>query len=352
MLRRLFASLILAAVLSAAPAAADNEVVKTTHGNLIICGYAIGRYTYEDSDEAATGAPTVSTFSLRSASLIFRGDVFKYAGYFIYVDPVFSPALVDAYGTLKIIPRTEIRAGQFLVPFSRESYTSTSRLLLIDRSMVTLNVAPPLGRDVGAQLRFSFRSDDRPEWTSLAIAVVNGSGPNRLDENVAKDVALRVAGNPLRWDGTKGLTLEGYYYRGKPYSALYGTGDGDRYGGCVAFDHERFTFQGEALYREQTYRPAPGGTVDLSDAGYYLQGSYKQPLPWPWLQIVEPAARWEHYDPARAAPDDAVDAVTGGVNLHFDPGDHCKFMTNYQHFVEEAAPVDNDKISAQFQVRF
>jgi hypothetical protein len=54
------------------------------------------------------------------------------------------------------------------------------------------------------------------------------------------------------------------------------------------------------------------GAVDLSDAGYYLQGSYKHPLPRPWLQIVEPAARWERYDAARNIPDDAADAVTGG----------------------------------------
>jgi len=353
MFRKSFPYLISAILLSAAGAAADYEVVKSTHGSLIISGYAIGRYTYQNGDELAVGAPTVNTFSLRSASLIFRGDVFKYAGYSIYFDAACSPALMDAYGTLKIIPYTEIRAGQFLVPFSRESYTSTSKLLLIDRSMVTANVAPPRGRDVGAQLEFKLRSDDRPDWASLAVAGVNGSGPNRVDENVAKDVAVRVAGNPFPWAATKGLTLEGYYYVGKPYMAPYGTGDGARYGGCVAFDHERFTFQGELLYREQTFQQsAGGGAVDLSDAGYYLQASYKHPLPWPWLQIVEPAARWEHYDPGRNIPDDAAEAVTGGVNLHLEPGHHCKLMANYQHFVEEATPIDNDKISAQFQVRF
>ena len=123
-------------------------------------------------------------------------------------------------------------------------------------------------------------------------------------------------------------------------------GDGARYGGCVAFDHERFTLQGEILYRERTFHePAGGGAVDLSDGGYYLQGSYKHPLPWPWLQIIEPAARWESYDPARTIPDDVAEAVTGGVNLHFDPGHHCKLMANYQHFVEETFPIDNDKIS-------
>jgi hypothetical protein len=353
MARRSTKYLISILLMSAAGAAADFEVVKSTHGNLIISGYAIGRYTYQQGDEAAVGAPTLNTFSLRSASLIFRGDVFKYAGYFIYFDAACSPVLMDAYGTLKIIPYTRIRAGQFLVPFSRESYTSTSKLLLIDRSMVTANVAPPLGRDVGAQLEFKLQSDDRPDWASLAVAGVNGSGPNRVDENVAKDVAVRVAGNPLPWAAIRGLTFEGYYYLGKPYMAPYGTGDGARYGGCVAFDHERFTFQGELLYRGRTFHePAGGGTVELSDGGYYLQGSYKQPLPWPWLQIVEPAARWERYDAARNVPDDAIDAVTGGVNLHFDPGHYCKLMANYQHLVEEGEKIDNDKISAQFQVRF
>jgi hypothetical protein len=337
----------------AGAARADFEVVKSTHGNLILSGYAIGRYTYQYGDESALGAAATNTFSLRSASIIFCGDVFKYGGYFIYFDLACAKPLMDAYGTLKIIPRTEFRAGQFLVPFSRESYTSTSKLLLINRSLASVRIAPPLGRDVGAQAEFEFKSDERPDWASLALAVVNGSGPNRVDENAAKDVAVRVAGNPLPWKATEGLTLEGYYYRGKPYSAVYGTGYGDRYGGCVAFDHERFTFQGEALYRNRTFEPIPAGAaVNLSDAGYYVQASYKHPLPWPWLQIVEAAARWEHYDRDRNISGDATDAVTGGVNLHLEPGHRCKLMANYQHFIEEGEKIDNDKISAQFQVRF
>jgi hypothetical protein len=218
--------------------------------------------------------------------------------------------------------------------------------------MAAAAIAPPTGRDLGAQLEFKLAPEDKPAWGALAAAVVNGSGPNRVDENVAKDVAVRVAGNPFPWAATKGLTIEGYYYLGKPYSATYGTGEGTRYGGCVAFDHERFSLQGEMLSRERTYDPAGQATVEFSDAGYYVQGGYKQPLPWPWLQTVEPAVRWESYDPNGDLPDDATASVTGGVNLHFDPGHHCKFMADYQHFTEETTPIDNDKISAQFQVRF
>jgi hypothetical protein len=47
-----------------------------------------------------------------------------------------------------------------------------------------------------------------------------------------------------------------------------------------------------------------------------------------------------------------VGAITGGVNLHFDPGHHCKFMANYERVTEEGPDVDNDVISGQFQIRF
>jgi hypothetical protein len=343
---------ILTLVLATATARAEFEVVKSTHGNLIVSGYAIGRYTYQERSglPGLSGEP-VSTFTLRSASLIFRGDVFKYAGYFIYLDAASSPALLDAYGTLRVIPHTEFRMGQFLVPFSRESYTSTSKLLLIDRSLVATNVAPPLGRDVGAQLELTVRPEDKPYWGALAAAGVNGSGPNAADDNASQDLALRLQGNPLPWRPLAGLTLEGYLYLGKPFSVVYGTGEGRRYGGAAAFDHDRFTIQGEFLGRETTFYAA-GADVTTSSGGFYLQGSYKQPLPWEWLQVLEPTFRLENFDPDGDAEGDERGSLTGGLNAHFDPGHHCKLMVNYQKLTEEEREFPNDKISAQFQVRF
>ncbi len=346
-------------LLLAGTAQADYEVVKSTHGNLILSGYAIGRYTYQQGEDLPGQSAARSNFSCRSASLIFAGDVFKYAGYFIYFDIACSPALMDAYGTLKIIPHTEIRAGQFLVPFSRESYTSTSKLLLIDRSLVATNIAPPLGRDAGVQVEYKIGAEDGPRWGALAAAVVNGSGPNRADENNAKDVAIRLAGNPLPWEKAEGFAVEAYYYLGKPafYNPAnplerWGTADGRRYGACLALERERVTFQAEALRRKTTYERPYGATYEESKGGYYVQASYKEPLPWPWLQIIEPCGRWESYDADFQTDGDALRAVTGGLNLHFDPGHHAKLMANYQHFIEEGEKIDDDKISAQFQVRF
>ena len=346
-------------ILAAGLARADYEVVTSTHGNLIISGYAIGRYTYQFGDEDAGAPASTSTFSARSADLIFRGEVFEYAGYFMCVDAACDDPLLDTYGTLNVIPHTEVRVGQFLVPFSRESYTSTSKLLFIDRSLASVNVAPPLGRDVGAQLEYKFQPEGSTRRVTLAVAGVNGSGPNRADENTSKDLAVRVAANPFPWESTKGLTIEGYYYLGKPafYNPanpleLWGTADGARYGGCLAFDGERFSLQTEWLRRRTTYERPYGAAYENAEAGYYVQGSYKHALPLAWLKTVEPCGRWESYDDDAGGPGDATNAVTGGVNLHFDPNHHCKFMANYQHFLEEETPLDNDKVSAQFQVRF
>jgi len=108
----------------------------------------------------------------------------------------------------------------------------------------------------------------------------------------------------------------------------------------------------EWLGRTTTYDRPYGATYESAEAGYYVQAGHEILVPLAWLKIVEPCVRWESYDPDPEREGDKTDAVTGGVNLHFAPEHQCKFMANYQHFMEEETPLDNDKISAQFQVRF
>lgn len=346
-----------ACVLAAAAAWAEVEVVHSDYGTLNVAGYAIGRYTWQDGEEVAGVSTALSTFSLRSASVIMSGDIFKYAGYMVYFDAALSPALVDAYGTFKAIPYTELRMGQFLVPFGRESYTSTSKILFCDRSMATLMVAPPMGRDIGMQAEVTLKPEGRNYWCALALAGVNGSGPNAADENTPKALAFRVMGNPLAMDALKPLVFELDYYYGKPDVDVGGgvieIATEPRIGFGVAFDHDLFSLQGEYLTRSLTLAETdehPEFTLD--QGGYYLQGGYKFGMGLEWLQTIEPCARWEAYDPNKDEEDDAATAVTGGVNFHFDGGHHCKLMLNYQAFNEEGDAVDNDKASAQFQVRF
>jgi hypothetical protein len=344
-----------ACALAAAAAYAEVEVVHSDYGTLNVAGYALGRYTWQDGELPDGHSTATSTFTLRSASVIMSGNVFEYAGYMVYFDAALSPALMDAYGTFKAIPQTELRMGQFLVPFGRESCTSTSKILFCDRSMATAAIAPPMGRDVGAQAEVTLKPEGRNYWGAFALAGVNGTGPNQPDENAPKDLAFRVMGNPLSMDVLKSLTLEAYYYYGKPDVAAMpaGIGTEPRFGVAAAFDHDLFSLQGEYLTRSLTLAGNDEREeITLKRGGYYLQGSYKWALGAAWLQTIEPCARWEAYDPDKDADDDASTAVTGGVNFHFDGGHHCKLLLNYESIGEQGDAVDNDKASAQFQVRF
>ena len=294
----------------------------------------------------------MSTFTLRSASIILAGDIFDYAGFMIYVDPALNnqelPAVVDAYGTFTAIPDVTLKMGQFLVPYSREANTSSSKLLFVERSSVTRFIPSYMGRDIGIMADYRHDFGDGPQWIGAALAGVNGTGPWDTDNNTAKDVALRVGGNPFPWEYTRSLFAEGYYYIGKPEITGLSGVDETRLGVAAGIDRDDFNAQIEYLGRSIS----PDEGADLEEGGYYLQGGYKFNLPWDWWQQVEPALRYEAYDPNKDLDGDAYTAITLGCNLHFDTAHHCKLMLNYGKVDEEEGSVDNDCVSAQFQVRF
>jgi len=126
--------------------------------------------------------------------------------------------------------------------------------------------------------------------------------------------------------------------------------------GCLPpWDDERFSFQSEYLWRKGRYDADEGlcrAGLSWSRGGAYVQAGYKQKLPWPWVQQLEPCGRWETCDAAAFAPGDRTTAVAGGVNLHFDAGHHGKLTPNYEAFREEEDETPDDRASAQFQVRF
>jgi hypothetical protein len=128
-------------------ASADIEVVHSDYGTVNVAGYCISRY-----DNPRSGAEPGS-FSIRAVAPIVYGDVFKYGGYFILAYLNRPDVLIDAYGTFNAIPYTEFKVGQFLVPFGLETNQSTSKILCIDRSLISTRVAPaPPARDIGAMV--------------------------------------------------------------------------------------------------------------------------------------------------------------------------------------------------------
>lgn len=337
------------ALYAAVPVSADIEVVHSDYGTVNVAGYCIGRYDYS-LDDVEPGS-----FSIRAVAPIVYGDVFKYGGYFILAYLNSPDVLIDAYGTFKAVPYTEFKVGQFLVPFGLETNQSTSKILCIDRSLISTRVAPaPPARDIGVMAEVAYRPKNSPFYLRVGTAVVNGTGVNRRDDNNCKDLAARVSVNPLPLDFLDGLKTEGYFYYGKVSINDDPANIGDRflYGGAVALDKPRFSVQGEYMLGSTDTEPVPGFPYKLESDGFYVQGSYKQRTPLPWLHTIEPLARYEIYNPDRHAPDDRQTVITGGVNVHFAEPHRCKLMVNYSVWKEEANEVDNDLIAAQFSVRF
>jgi hypothetical protein len=347
---RKFIPLIIAAVLSAAiNASADAEVLHSDYGTVNVAGYCIGRYDHR------WGAVEPGSFSVRAITPIVYGDIFKYARYYFLADLSKPDVLVDGYGALKIIPYTEIKFGQFLVPFGLETNQSTSKILCIDRSLISTGVAPARpARDIGAMIEVGYCPEESPFYLRFGTAAVNGTGVNRRDDNKYKDIATRVSLNPLPFGFFDCLITEGYFYYGKVNVGGDPGNAGDRvmYGAAVALNKPRFSVQGEYMKSSTDTEPIPGFPYTLETNGFYAQGSYKQRTPLPWMHTLEPLARYEVYNPDQHMPDDRQAVITGGVNVHFAEPHHCKLMVNYSWWNEEGIELNNNVIAAQFSVRF
>lgn len=330
-------------------ASADMEVVHSDYGTVNVAGYCISRY-----DNPRSGAEPGS-FSIRAITPIVYGDIFEYARYYFLADFSEPDVLIDGYGALKVIPYTEIKFGQFLVPFGLETNQSTSKILCIDRSLISTRVAPaPPARDIGAMVEVGYYSENSPFYFRFGVAVVNGTGVNTRDDNNSKDLAARVSANPFPFGFFGCLTAEGYFYYGKVNVEGDERNVGDRvlYGVAVALDKPWFSVQSEYMKGSTDTEPVPGFPYTLDTDGFYVQGSYKQRTPLRWLHTIEPLARYEIYNPDQHTPGDRQAVITGGVNIHFAEPHHCKLMVNYSWWDEEGTELNNDLIAAQFSVRF
>jgi hypothetical protein len=348
-MERVVLSAIYTALIITVNASADMEVVHSDYGTVNVAGYCIGRYDHR------WGATEPGSFSVRAITAMVYGDIFEYARYYFLADFSKPDVLVDGYGALKVIPYTEIKFGQFLVPFGLETNQSTSKILCIDRSLISTRVAPARPtRDIGAMVEISYCPQDSPFYFRLGTAVINGTGINKRDDNKYKDLAARVSANPLPFGFFGCLTTEGYFYYGKVNIERDDPNVGGRilYGGAIALDKPWFSVQGEYMKGSTDTEPVPGFPYTLDTNGFYLQGSYKQRTPLPWLHTVEPLVRYEIYNPDQHAPNDRQAVVTGGVNVHFAEPHHCKLMVNYSWWNEEGNELNNDLIAAQFSVRF
>lgn len=329
---------------------------------LKISGYVQGRFNQgfdHDGKLARSGtgaaATTASAFSVARARVRAGGDLVQGIGY--AVEGEFAnvgPTLTDGFARVTLVPYHEIRIGQQKTQFGYENPESSTRLAVVNRSLVSnalgreqtgVNAASGATRDIGVGIlgKIPVAGSLILEWTG---AVVNGSGPNRTtDDAVApqKDFwgrigpAMKVGFAAVRVGASLGRGYDvgttGPGTAGEPYRYLF-----RRVGGDVQLDTPWFFAAGE--YVRGTNALRPGQQVA---AGAYLYAYAKTP----WN--LGPVARVEAFDPDRDANGDLQRRWTLGGYYDYRPI-KVRVILNYE--LDHSSVRRDDALLVQTQIVF
>jgi hypothetical protein len=136
--------------------------------------------------------------------------------YRLQVDMAGSPKICDLYVRYKPLNELSMQIGQFKVPFAIENeLCGPTTFEFIEYSYITTyfsrnNAAydgiAATGRDIGFQLFGGFIEQEGYNIINYNLAVFNGAGINKKDNNASKDVVARLMIKPV-----KGLSLSGSY---------------------------------------------------------------------------------------------------------------------------------------------
>ena len=277
--------------------------------------------------------------------------------------------LLDANITYSLLPTISpeeaaltITAGQQLLPFGLEVPATEELKPVINNAQFTtrLNLAR---RDVGVIVRgdlftqVDYGYNYRQAALAYALGVVNGSGPNTLDDNDNKDVIARLAFTlPSDYNSylrELKIGVTGYWGKQNLYTTdaaktLQGKGVKNRYGLDIYYNHWPFGFTYEFISgKDATLTPASTpqnvtrvnlisnshtATFFLSfgeqfEAGFKNQGKYDD---W-WPKTYQPFIRIDTFDSDIHKADTRTDTYTGGINIFF--AETTKFQLNYNRVI-------------------
>lgn len=252
-----------------------------------ITGYGQGQWTSQPG--------TNSTFRLRRARLRVTGDIGNMGIYWLELDAVNSPALLDAYATIGPRPYLKFTAGQFRIPFSQESLWASANLPMVERAQVVNDLVPGRdngsnGRDIGADLTGSYNVRGNA-GVDYAFGVFNGAGINKTATNNHKNIAARFVARPVA-----GLSFAGDYYNGNTGPAETSR---DRQGAEYRYERRPLLLMGEFIQ---------GNDGPLHRYGWYaLQGWQFSPK---WQGLI----RVDSFDANTAVKNSTTTIYLGGLN--------------------------------------
>jgi hypothetical protein len=167
-----------------AEANAGSDVAALRIGGVVISGSFHGDAikVNGDPDDAFR-----DEFRIRRARLGAAGNLTPKIGWNFSAELTTSPVLRNAFVLLRLHRALNVRVGQATVPSSIERNTSPTVIEFIDRTRITTQLT--YANEVGVSI---FNETPFHRRFSYALSVVNGAGPNRSDNNDAKDVVGRV----------------------------------------------------------------------------------------------------------------------------------------------------------------
>jgi hypothetical protein len=375
----------------------DIHTAVTTRG-LRLGGTIQARFGWTDlENNSATVYNRKSGFELGAALLTFTGSLYKdYAegrnldfalrfgaspqqgNSFLNVldaNVIYSPLpTIDSEG-----PLLTVTLGQQLLPFGLEVPATEELKPVIRNAQFTtrLNLAR---RDLGLIARgdlfpmVDFGYNYRVPVLQYAVGLVNGAGPNTLDDNNIRDVIARVAftvpSDFHSW--LRQITIGGSAYFGSQNTTLTdtartlsGRGTKRRLGVDVYYNHWPFGVTYEFIRGRDASTTgaaieAPGRTKIDSEShtatvflsfgeqfvsGFRNQGKYDD---W-WPKTYQPFFRFDRFDPNDDVQRDVVTIYTAGLNLFV--AETTKFQVNF-NWTDNQSVDDQREILAQAQVGF
>jgi phosphate-selective porin len=318
----IWALAVLMAVSAAAQEKSESPAVTASRA------FKLTGYTQALSTTQSAG---LDGLAIRRARFSLVGDILKNVKIKVQVDLLKSPVLLDAQIDWTLAKTAVVRFGQFKIPFSLESLTSSADLDTIDRSQVVNKIGP--GWDIGANGRdIGLVLTGQASVFEYAVGTFNGAGINKADTNDHKDFSARLVARPIN-----GLSIGGSYYDG-----LYSTAAGaprtirERIGGEAAWVTDVLSIKAEYIRATDAVTTKAGGYIQA--AVFIVPKKY---------QVL---FKFDAYDKDRAAAGDRIDAYTAGVNWFL--ADRNKLQVNYLVFRSEAGLTLNRVLEVQFQLAF
>jgi Phosphate-selective porin len=319
-----------------------------------------GRYAYDDANDN-------NDFFLRRFRLKAKGEAFNLAKY--YAEIRFDNTrrfgldqtveVESAWLDFPVLPQLAVMVGQYDVPFSRNLLTSDSKLLLMDRNLITDQLSSlglvdntiglwAHGRPFGGHFEYAVGIFDN------RVFELGATGTRESDQLMPAgrivfnllDPATSPYGFADYWASYLGegrrlaIGLNGAYLG----SARDGVNEFDLFGvgGDLFFNTGPFTFEAEYdRFKQDMNRASP----DIEGDGWYAQGGY---LFHRWFELV---ARYQELDPDTNVSGNRLRWTSVGFNTYLR--DHnLKIQTDYTFKSEQGNDVKNDLFQVQLQLDF